>query len=131
MVVAAAGNEGDSTEHFYPAAYEGVLTVGSHDKNLELSDFSQQNGTADILAPGEDIWLASRNGKTYGARGTSFATAYVSAAAAGLWQVQPELTAGEVRQIILGSARLVDDCLILDAEAALTWNLNDSAANGN
>ena len=108
-----------------------MLTVGSHDKNLALSDFSQQNGTADILAPGEDIWLASRNGKTYGARGTSYATAYVSAAAAWLWQAQPALTAEDLRQILISSAQMVDDCLILDAEAAFTWNLTDSTANGN
>ncbi len=114
LVVAAAGNDGDSTDLYYPAAYDGVLTVGSHDKHMAVSDFTQQNGTADILAPGEDIWLASRKGKTYGAKGTSFATGYVSAAAALIWQGDLSLTADEVKQAILSSAQTVDGWLILN-----------------
>ena len=117
LVIAAAGNEGESTELYYPAAYEGVLTVGSHDKNMEISDFTQRNGTVDILAPGEDIWLASRNGKTYGTRGTSYATAYVSAAAANLWQEKPELSVGELQESLISSAHIVDGWHILNLEA--------------
>ena len=113
LVIAAAGNEGDSTDLYYPAAYEGVLTVGSHDKNLKVSSFTQQNGTVDILAPGEDIWLASRNGKTYGAKGTSYATGYVSAAAALVWQTDLTQTSEEIVQTILSSAQTVDGWKIL------------------
>ena len=119
LVVSAVGNDGAGGAPYYPAAYKSVLGVGSHDKNDEVSDFTQQNGTADILAPGENIWLASRNGKTYGAKGSSYATAYVSAAAALLLAQQPELTAGDVRQALISSARTVDGWLILDYEAAL------------
>ena len=118
LVIAAAGNDGDSTDLYYPAAYDGVLTVGSHDKDLKVSSFTQQNGTVDILAPGEDIWLASRNGKTYGARGTSYATGFVSATAALLWQDDLNLTAEEVTQAILASAQNVDDWQILNIETA-------------
>ena len=117
LVVAAAGNDGDSTDLYYPAAYDGVLTVGSHDKDLKVSSFTQQNGTVDILAPGEDIWLASRNGKTYGAKGTSYATGFVSAAAALLWQTDLTRTPEEIVQTILSSAQRVDDHLILDTSA--------------
>ena len=124
LVIAAAGNEGDSTDLYYPAAYDGVLTVGSHDKDLEVSDFTQQNGTADILAPGEDIWLASRNGKTYGAKGTSYATAYVSATAALLWQDNLILTADEVTQRVLSTAQTVDGWMILNSDAALACGKN-------
>ena len=119
LVIASAGNDGDSTELYYPAAYDGVLTVGSHDKDLKVSDFTQQNGTVDILAPGEDIWLASRNGKTYGARGTSYATGFVSATASLLWQNNLNLTAEEVLQTILSSAQTVDGYLILDVKTTL------------
>ena len=119
LVVSAVGNDGVDGDPYYPAAYDSVLGVGSHDKNDKVSDFTQQNGTADLLAPGEDIWLASRNGKTYGAKGSSYATAYVSAAAALLLAQQPELTAEEVRQTLISSARTVDGWLILDYEAAL------------
>ena len=113
LVVAAAGNSGDSTDLYYPAAYDGVLTVGSHDKDLKVSSFTQQNGTVDILAPGEDIWLASRNGKTYGAKGTSYATGFVSATAALLWQTDLTQTPEEIVQTILFSAQTVDGWHIL------------------
>jgi len=114
LVICAAGNSGDSEDLYYPAAYDGVLTVGSHDKDMKVSSFTQQNGTADLLAPGEDIWLASRNGKTYGAKGTSYAAAHVSAAAARLLLEQPELTAAQVRERLLSAARRVDGWNILD-----------------
>lgn len=104
LVVAAVGNEGKSEELYYPAAYGVVLAVGSHDKYGEVSDFSQKNGTVDLLAPGEDIWLASRNGKTYGTRGTSYATGFVSAAAANLWGTDAALTPAEVRELLFSSA---------------------------
>ena len=113
LVIAAAGNDGESTDLYYPAAYDGVLTVGSHDKDLKVSSFTQQNGTVDILAPGEDIWLASRNGKTYGAKGTSYATGFVSATAAQLWQDDLNLTAEEVAQSLLSLAQTVDGWQIL------------------
>lgn len=120
-VISAVGNDGVGGDPYYPAAYETVLGVGSHDKNNEISDFTQQNGTADLLAPGENIWLASRNGKTYGAKGSSYATAYVSATAARLLEAQPGLTAEEVRQALISSASTVDGWRILVPDAALGW----------
>ncbi len=120
LVIAAAGNEGDSDELYYPAAHDGVICVGSHNKELEISDFTQQNGTVDILAPGEDIWLASRNGKTYGARGTSYAAGYVSAAAALIWQANTEFTTAEVSQKLLSSAKAANSNMILDFDSIVT-----------
>lgn len=122
LVVSAVGNDGVDGDPYYPAAYDSVLGVGSHDKNDEVSDFTQQNGTADLLAPGENIWLASRNGKTYGAKGSSYATAYVSAAAAQLWLDHRDLTAEELRQALITSARTVDGWLLLDQDAVPTWS---------
>ena len=103
-------------DFYYPAAYDGVLTVGSHDKDLKVSSFTQQNGTVDILAPGEDIWLASRNGVTYGTRGTPYATGFVSAAAALLWQENLSLTPQEITQTILSTAQKAGDYLILNTD---------------
>lgn len=82
LVISAVGNSGKNGNTYYPAAYANVLAVGSCDKYGEESDFSQPG--ADVLAQGEDIWLASRNGVTYGARGTSYATGFVSAEAANI-----------------------------------------------
>jgi subtilisin family serine protease len=104
LVVSAAGNDGSDADFYYPAAYETVLSTGSHDKDGNVSDFSPKNGIADILAPGEDIWLASKNGKTYGARGTSFAAAHVTAVAANLLAESPNLSPKEIRDILCQSA---------------------------
>lgn len=108
LVISAVGNDGTGGPLYYPAAYPTVLGVGSHDRNGAVSAFSQQNGTADLLAPGEDIWMASRNGATYGARGTSYATAHVSAAAAVLLAAQPALTPEQLCQALY--ARAADIC---------------------
>lgn len=104
LVVAAVGNDGEESSPLFPASYETVIAVGSHDKDGKVSVFSQKNGTVDILAPGEDIWLASRRGKTYGAYGTSYACAYVSAAAANLISKNPGITPKEVREKLFKSA---------------------------
>lgn len=104
MVISAVGNDGEDEDYYYPAAYDTVLAVGSHNDKGELSDFSQQNSTADLLAPGEDIWLASRYGKTYRARGTSYATAYVAAAAAKLMENDPGLSSEEIRKLLIDTA---------------------------
>ena len=113
-MISAAGNDGESEALYYPVSYDGVLVVGSHDKHQAVSDFSQQNGTADILASGEDIWLASRNGKTYGTKGTSYASAYVSAAAALLWEINPMQSADVVKHQLLTDAVTVDGWKILN-----------------
>ena len=95
LVVAAVGNGGSEGELLYPAAYDTVLAVGSINELGEVSAFSQPG--ADVFAPGEDIWLASRRGKTYGARGTSYATGFVSGLAAG-WLANSAQTPADLRK---------------------------------
>lgn len=99
LVVSAVGNGGRDGKPYYPASYESVLAVGSHDEHGQESDFSQSG--ADILAPGEDVWLASRNGVTYGTRGTSYATGFVSAEAANLLLEDEELSLDELKEYII------------------------------
>ena len=108
-VISAVGNDGEDGPYYYPAAYDTVLGVGSHDKFGAVSSFSQQNGTAALLAPGEDIWMASRNGATYGARGTSYAAAHVSAAAALLLEETPTLMPEQVAQTLCEAAADIED----------------------
>ncbi len=51
VVVAAAGNSNLSTPH-YPAAYDGVLSVGSTTTTDAKSSFSNFGSTLDVSAPG-------------------------------------------------------------------------------
>ncbi len=54
LPVAAAGN--DSTETLnYPAAYDGVLTVGASDSDDRVSTFSTFGDHVEVVAPGQDI----------------------------------------------------------------------------
>ncbi len=103
LVVAAVGNGGSDGSPYYPAAYSTVLAAGSCDKNGRQSEFTQSG--ADVLATGEDIWLASRNGKTYGARGTSYAAGFVSAAAVRLLMEDPSMTLKDLRDAVIQKAR--------------------------
>lgn len=99
LLVSAVGNDGKDGRPYYPASYDTVLAVGSCDKHGEESYFSQEG--ADVLAPGENIMLASRNGIPYGSKGTSFATGYVTAYAANLLLGDSGLTAEAVRSRVV------------------------------
>lgn len=101
-MISAVGNEGKDGKPYYPAAYASVLAVGSCDKNGNKSSFSQ--GGAQVLAPGEGVMLASRNGVPYGIKGTSFATGAVSAYAANILASEPSLTPEELYEKIAEKA---------------------------
>ena len=97
IVVAAAGNyDGqDDKPATYPANLEGVIAVGSAGKNKKVADHSAEEGV-DILAPGEDVVVGTTaNGWKYGT-GTSYAAVYVTAAAAMMRALDPDITAEEV-----------------------------------
>lgn len=102
LVVSAVGNGGSSATLYYPAAYDMVMAVGSCDKYGQESDFCQSG--YDVLAMGEDIWLASRNGIRYGACGTSYATGYVAATAADILMHEKDLSLTELRNRIIEKA---------------------------
>ena len=55
LTVAASGNGGDD-RNVYPAAYEGVLSVGAVDEHMSMAEFSTWDPrTTDVLAPGKRI----------------------------------------------------------------------------
>lgn len=130
VVVAASGNEsnnwsdgserdtfnsGSSVSHksvSYPAAFNNVIAVGSVSHNgdtLWVSDFSNSGSELDVVAPGEDI-LSTLPDENYGYKnGTSMATPYVSALAAMLRAVQPDMSVAAITSRIKDTARDVND----------------------
>ncbi len=105
LVVAAAGNlhgQGDPTP--YPAAYEGVLGVGSIDIAGARAETSQVGDFVDLVAPGVKVTGANPGRGHELWEGTSFATPFVSGTAALVRAARPDLTADEVADRLLRTA---------------------------
>ncbi|HEV3409737.1 MAG TPA: S8 family serine peptidase [Chthoniobacterales bacterium] len=98
VVVAAAGNDayGQLT---IPAAYEGVISVGSVDANNRQAYFSNAGAGLDLAAPGVGVVSAWGNDKIALVSGTSASSGLVSAAAASYlaWGVSPNQIAARLK----------------------------------
>ncbi len=105
IIISAAGNEGNSTL-YYPASYPTVVGVGSVDKNIMVSDFSQRNEGVMVAASGEDLFAASiRSGIAFEEiSGTSYSCAYVGALASRLLGAYPDMTPVQFRWLMQNTA---------------------------
>ncbi|TDP02473.1 S8 family peptidase [Flavobacterium sp. 245] len=121
LIVHAAGNEGLNIDEnpVYPSdnSYDGTedisnnfINVGSISSRLDstfvsrFSNYGKKN--VDLFAPGEEIYTTA-SGNTYKFdSGTSLAAPMVSGTAALIWSYYPELTVGQVKQIILDSGTI-------------------------
>jgi subtilisin family serine protease len=103
IVVAAAGNRG-LDEKYYPASYDGVISVGalrSDDSRWDSSDF---NYRLDISAPGDAIY-STVLGNSYGyLSGTSMASPMVAGAAALVKMHYPALKPDQVAEQLRATA---------------------------
>ena len=81
LIVAAVGNN-DLETKFYPAAYEGVLSVCATEQNDLKKDNSNYGYYVDIAAPGEAMFTTTSMGTYATNGGTSMAAPVVSGAAA-------------------------------------------------
>jgi hypothetical protein len=107
LVVAAAGNSGKQ-QPLYPAAYDCVLGVGAVNGNAVRAGFSTYGLGVDVVAPGVGVLsttLSNVNGGYAYVHGTSFASPHVSGLAALIFSARPDLTAWDVREIIMRSAK--------------------------
>lgn len=111
LPIAAAAND-NSSQMMYPAAYEGVLAVGSTDANDQKSGFSNFGDWVDVAAPGSAIY-STMMGSTYATfDGTSMSCPAVSGYAGLLYShIGPGATAAEVRAAIQNNCDDVGDWL--------------------
>ncbi len=130
VLVAAAGNDGKKDAPNYPAAYPGVISVGSLDSDGSRSSFSNYGDWVDVWAPGgsyvENGQLQERElifsstfcitqylsdkeafaGRYYDMMaGTSMATPLVASASALLLSYYPGLNGYSVQEILQASSK--------------------------
>jgi serine protease len=108
LFIAAAGNDGydnDATTS-YPSGYshDSIIAVASTTRNDTMSSFSQWGLTSvDLGAPGSAIVSTTPNNSYASFNGTSMATPHVTGAAALVLSVNPELTAAELKALLMTS----------------------------
>jgi type VII secretion-associated serine protease mycosin len=105
VVVAGSGNDGIQADN-YPASFPGVISVGGADQNGAIWSGSDFGPHLVLVAPATGIVSDNKGSDTqYGiGDGTSYATAYVSAAAALVRAKFPDLTAGQVINRLIRTA---------------------------
>jgi thermitase len=105
LLIAAAGNDGNSTVNF-PAGYPEVVSVAATDRNDARASFSNANADVEIAAPGVDITSTWNDGAYNTISGTSMATPHVAGAAALIRFENPGFTVAQTRTKLQAS---VDD----------------------
>ncbi|MGP4087040.1 S8 family serine peptidase [Streptomyces sp. KR55] len=105
LLVAAVGNDGIPDA---PARYPYVIGVAAVDSTYTVSKFSEKSshGFADLAAPGQELpaWCDETFRSYCENKGTSQATALVSAAAALIWSAHPDWTVNQVTRALIDTA---------------------------
>ena len=126
LVIAAAGNDGYERQRF-PAAAEGVLSVGAVAQSLDIASFSTRGSWIDLMAPGEGL-LSLGAGQSNGVRlgqGSSFAAPVVAAGASLVKARFPYFDATQISNQLVRTAKThisqvsSSQYRILDVEQAL------------
>lgn len=112
LVVVSAGNEGNDSWKYIsaPADADSILSVGATNINGEIASFSSRGPSydhrikPDVVSVGSGTYMQHPSGAYIYSSGTSFSCPIIAGLAACLWQAVPELTAHELRQIILQSS---------------------------
>jgi subtilisin family serine protease len=108
ILIAATGNSGAGTIA-NPASLATTIAVGASDATDHRASYSQYGNGLDLVAPVVASEPSTQLGGGYGATGTgtSYAAPMVSGVAALMLQANPDLTAGQVRQILRDTAAKV------------------------
>ena len=114
VFVCSAGNDNNNndTTNFYPAShrFDNLISVGASNRDdRKWNDSNYGKTTVDIFAPGEDIRSTVSNNGYDVWDGTSMAAPVVAGVAALMLSSHPELSAIEVKAIILSSVDIIYD----------------------
>ena len=103
LVICSAGNAGSNGVH-YPSRYAetiGVIAVDQNNQKTSSSNYGEDNF---ISAPGSSIYSTLPNGKYGYLSGTSMASGIVTAVAAYILSVDPNLTIEELKDVLAQTA---------------------------
>ncbi|MEM9466431.1 MAG: S8 family serine peptidase [Actinomycetota bacterium] len=119
IVIGAAGNNGSSDE-FYPAAFDGVVSVAAHDPNYGAYSWSNHGAWVDIAAAGCSVGAVDEGYS--GICGTSFAAPVVAGTVGLLFDHRGALTTDVVEAVLEAATNPVDyvETGWIDAATVLT-----------
>lgn len=104
LLVGAAGNDGRRDEVDFPGRYPEVLAVAATTRTDRLAAFSSSGPEVDVVAPGAGVLSLAPGGGFIRMSGTSMAAPHVTAAAAMLLGLEPDLSAIALRRRIRETA---------------------------
>ncbi len=107
IVVFAAGNSNGAILQPAAGAPTATLIVGAVGQNGYKESYSCYGSSIDVVAPGAGIWTTDISNGYYYATGTSYAAPQVSAIAALIWGINPNLPSWRVIDIIEQSVHKV------------------------
>ncbi len=99
LIVASAGNDG-SSHISYPAGYDGVISVGAVDAQGAHANFSNTGAKLSVSAPGIGVATGGVGDEKITFSGTSAAAPFVSGTLGALISECPDLSPGEVADLV-------------------------------
>lgn len=112
IIVASAGNSGGSSNPYIaaPADAVSIIAVGAVNASKNIAAFSSIGPSfdgrvkPDLMAQGSATVLSNESGDIITSSGTSFSSPIMAGMIACLWQVFPEKTNQEIKQLLFESA---------------------------
>ena len=101
LIAPASDNGEDGNEPTYPAAYPGVIAVGTVDRHFVRAAFSSRQSYVALTAPGVDLTTASPPSGYRNMSTTDAASAVVAGVAALIRSRYPTLNSSQVRRALV------------------------------
>ncbi|OKP68553.1 hypothetical protein A3842_26555 [Paenibacillus sp. P3E] len=132
IAVVSAGNANDEAKYYSPANYSKTISVGAVNIADQRADFSNYDDTVDVAAPGVQILsLKARSNDYLKMDGTSMAAPHVSGLVALLLSKKPDLTFGQIKEILQDSGDTIQTDKFVGKRINAFNALNHSLMNGN
>ena len=145
LIVNAAGNEGLDLDgiQVYPndqkldgaEISDNFITIGAlvPEYGSEMvAGYSNYGSTSvDVFAPGSQIWSTMPNDTYEYSQGTSMAAPAAAGVAAVIRSYYPNLTAGQVKEILMKSGLTSSQNVILGGETSNSQSFGDISTSGN